>query len=495
MQLLKIFMARTEHPKSKSGEQVLVENEIKNLQILWFEKRRARYTEIYGTGSGTSDCNLAVFDCYLRLIDSMDVMKTDQYDYHLYCLRKLTLCRYLDFIDMQDKLFCNTKYREISLLFWRKLWINIISTLEVLNGQISSDIVPKEVQKCKEVKNSKKKEKSQELNEEEANKAFLVEFINDPEKCWSKSHEIIKNYRKDCIFHVPSYIPIYVHYYCSFSILNKMSFETSLLVSLQSIMRTFTLERSYLQESQVGTTSVLLTHFLNNYLSDAGSLLRPSNWSSNSGSGCFSTEKDSNSKFLSEEYGKKIIDSILKQFTLISGRETSELGQIKDNFRAYISNLGTENVKDIDSLCNLVKISIVDGSFEQIELFLENSQLDLNLVTGLLFNREVIRLVKLLIIRSLFNLDPKFTESQITVGNFIEKSTSSPKSALLSKLLNNYDIGTRSLVDPNPLVQGQKENITGNQNSLRLPDIRFIRESLFKEVREVLELPALALVL
>lgn len=448
-ELLKKFVTRiSDQSKSKENEAVAsFETEIKNLQMIWYEKRVVRNLELLDSNE---DNHLIIFDHYLRLMDSMEIMKTDQYDYHLYCLRKMTLCRYLDFIKMQDKLFCNTNYREISIMFWRRLWINI---LKIMNGKLE---LP---QRYNKKDNQKGKSKCD--NENESLKD-TIEFIKDNERCWNKSHEIIQNYRKDCVFYTPSYIPIYIQYYCSKKILGKLSLETCILVCSQSIYRAYILEKSFIKKNQIGIFPVLLVHFYTNI---------------------FKYIKNG-ADDISNEYKANILEIIIKQFQKFIGNDNLNIENIDTHFYDYISSINVNNISDIESLFNLVKISMTNGSFKNIENYLENSNIiDFNKFTGI-FNQKIVNLVKLLIIRS-FKSSNSDTESlNLNLTNFsIEKHSSFSNSNLLNKIMDSYDIHTRRFIN----IKNQGHNFK------LILQVKYLKDQISKEIMDISNLPVLAL--
>ncbi|OII73964.1 acetyltransferase [Cryptosporidium ubiquitum] len=448
-ELLKKFVIRiNEQSKSKENEIMPSnETEIKNLQMIWYEKRALKNRELLDSSDNSY---VMIFDHYLRLMDSMEIMKTDQYDYHLYCLRKMTLCRYLDFINMQDKLFCNTNYREISIMFWRRLWINISM---IINGKL--ELKQSYYEKDKQKGKNKSNDGSESLKE-------TIEFIKDNERCWSKSHEIIQNYRKDCIFHTKSFTPIYIHYYCSQKILGKLSLETCILVCSQSIYRVYILEKSYIKENQIGIFPVLLVHFYTNMLK----YLR------------------NGFNDVSKEYGINIVNIIFKQFQKFTNNENLNIDNINTYFQDYISSLNINNITDIESLCNLVKISTINGSFKNIETYLDNSDIDLNKFSGI-FNQKIVDLVKLLVIRSLKSTNSDTESLNLNPSNFfIEKHSCFSKSKLLNKIMNTYDIYTRRFINTN--------NQEG-QNLKLILQVKHLKDQISKETVDISNLPILAL--
>lgn len=442
-ELLKVFMTYiSDISKSKRRESTnsSSETEIKNLQIIWYEKRAARYRELLDL---SSDGYLMAFDHYLRLMESMEIMKTDQYDYHLYCLRKMTLYRYLDFINMHDKLFCNTDYRKISVMFWRRLWLNI---LKIKYGKLELPLIQK--------KNSQSKSE-----EEVESLKDTTEFVKDSEGCWKMAHKIIQNHRKDCIFHVQSYIPIYIQYYCSQRLLANLSLETCILVCSQSIYRTYILEKSCINENQIGIFPVLLVHFYTNMLNRIKSGMDE----------------------VSKDYRAGITMRVVKQLQIFTDTKDLTIDGIEARFRDYISNINIENVTDIESLCNLVKISIINGSFNNIEAYLDDFNKDLNKFSGI-FNQQIVNLAKLLLIRSLRS-DKLDTEplSQTDSELLIEKIASSSKSNLLDKVLNSYNIYNRSFLS----------NQDNNHKSIL--QVQSLKDQMSREIIDICNLPILAL--
>ncbi|KAJ1608720.1 putative n-terminal acetyltransferase [Cryptosporidium canis] len=447
-ELLQIFMAHMhDKSKSKGGEQVMTtESEIRNLQIIWYEKRSAMFRELLDT---TGDGYLMAFDHYLRLMDSMEIMKTDQYDYHLYCLRKLTLCRYLDFINMQDKIFCSKNYRSVSLVFWRKLWMNI--------SRIKHDRLELPSIKEKEKQGGKNKAKSS--GEAEGLKE-TVEFIKSHEECWKKTREIINNYRSDCIFYAPSYIPTYVQYYCSQRVLDKLSLETCILVCSQSVYRTFVLEKSYLSEGQVGMLPVLLAHFCKNllpYIKD--------------GHEC-----------ISKEYRACIKEAVSEQLQALTGTKHLEIENIGACIQNYISGLNVSKISDIESLSNLVKLSIVDSSFRDIEAYLDDMDIDLHRFTGV-FNQQIFNLVKLLLIRSIQSGNSDTEPLNACQSQVLEKIATNPRAKLLNRILSSYNIQTRSF------VHNQSQDCCG----ISILKTERLKDQILKEVMDISNLPILAL--
>ncbi|PPS94787.1 N-terminal acetyltransferase A auxiliary subunit with TPR repeat [Cryptosporidium hominis] len=449
-ELLKKYITRiSDQSKSKESEVVPSnETEIKNLQMIWYEKRVVRSLELFDS---SIDGYVMTFDHYLRLLDSMEIMKTDQYDYHLYCLRKMTLCRYLDFINMQDKLFCNTNYRKISVIFWRKIWINIY---KIVHGKLELAQI--------NYKKDKQKNKNKGGDENESLKETL-EFVKDPEQNWSKSHEIIQNYRKDCIFNTQSYIPIYIHYYCSQKILGKLSMETCILVCSKSIYRVYTLENSYIRENQIGVFPILLTHFytkiFNNMKNGIGNI--------------------------SKDYRNNILDAIIKQLQIFTGIENLNIDNINTHFQNYISYMNFNNINDIESLCNLVKISIITGTFNNIESYLDNfDNIDnLNKFSGI-FNQQIINLVKLLIIRSIISNNSDTESLNLNSSNFSIENYSFSKSKLLNKIINSYDINSRKFVT----TYNQQ-----NHEHKFILQVKYLKDQISKEIIEISNLPILAL--
>ncbi|KAH8582561.1 n-terminal acetyltransferase [Cryptosporidium sp. chipmunk genotype I] len=449
-ELLKKFMTRiSDQSKSKESEIFTSnETEIKSLQMIWYEKRVAKNRELLDL---SRDGYVITFDHYLRLLDSMEIMKTDQYDYHLYCLRKMTLCRYLDFINMQDKLFCSSNYRKISIIFWRKIWINIS---RIVNGKLELPQI-----NCQKDKQKNKNK----IDDENENLKETLEFIKDLEKCWRKSHEIIQNYRKDCIFYTQSFIPIYIHYYCSQKILGKLSLETCILVCSKSIYRAYTLEKSYIRESQIGIFPVLLVHFYTNIF----------NYMKNDG--------DS----ISKDFGNNIIETIIKQFQKFTGVENLNIDNLNTHFHNYISSMNLNNISDIESLCNLVKISIINGTFNNIESYLDSFDDidDLNKFCGI-FNQQITNLVKLLVIRSLISNNSDIESLNLKPSNFlIENYSSFSNSKLLNKIISSYDINTRKFTTNN-----QKSD-----NPKFILQVKYLKDQISKEITEISDLPVLAL--
>ncbi|KAH8738788.1 hypothetical protein FG386_000579 [Cryptosporidium ryanae] len=448
--------------------------DIRNLQVIWFEKRRAYYSEIY-----ESDNQLLVLENYQKVMDSLEIMRNDQYDYHLYCLRKMTLNRYIEFLGMHDKICSSKQYRESGLMYWRRIWIYMHNHIKLNDND------------------TKKRVKG----ENERERKHVLDFIDNLDLCWKKSHDIVLNFRKDCVFNVNSYLVIYTHYYCSYKLTKKISLGTCLLICVQAIYRLYAIEKQLLSSEQVGSYLVLLAHFSSKLLKE---LILEYN-------GCLEKHESFNG------CGKTIIECILKQFEAISGLKSNDLDEYLLNVNGYINDILCKKANllnvGVNSLINIVKISILNQSFNKVEDYLDNrdNYLNFNLNSesyyGLFKSDKLISLTKLLYLRSMFaiNKDDEFemVNSCILVeGNeeclfqvientnkngsyrYSLKHFSDKKSNFLNRIVLSYDLNNKSFCE-------ESNNISENSFIKN----KYVKKVISSGVYDLINIPILSLTL
>ncbi|KAK6588628.1 hypothetical protein RS030_3475 [Cryptosporidium xiaoi] len=445
--------------------------DLRNLQVMWFEKRKAYYSEIYA-----AENQLFVLGNYQKVMNSLEIMRNDQYDYHLYCLRKMTLSRYIEFLEMHDKIYSSKQHRDPCLMYWRRLWINMFN-----DNNVDENIIKKYVKENNEY-------------------SYALNLIGDSDFCWKRSHDIILNFRKDCVFYTNSYLAIYIHYFCSYKLMKKISLETCLLICLQSIYRLYILEKQLLTSNQLGSYIVLLTHFSNGLLKDFVDKYSES-----------FVEYDGSNGF-----GKIIIECILKQFEIISGIKSNNLNEYSVNVTTYIDEILNNGMSvhsiDIHSLINIIKISFLNQTFSKVEYYLDNeenySNFDLNAhYYGIFKDDKIISLAKLLYLRSLIiksntkEFEPinscilkeneheylfEVTENKHEESNFNYslKYFSDSKSNLLNYIILSYDINNRNFCD--------KFN---DVNKNLFIHNKYIKNTIKSGVNDFLNIPILSLTL
>ncbi|OII75813.1 hypothetical protein cand_028970 [Cryptosporidium andersoni] len=329
IELAKIFTTQPEINKinklkkelSKDKNEHSNNNESINLQIIWFDKRIASCYEFLLKDQKKS------LEYYFKILDSIDTMFHDQYDYHLYCLRKLTLSRYIEFLRMQDKIFSMRQYRIISVRVWKILWYilynnmkayqNLEDNLQSHNSKSSNFNVQESTDKNRD----NKKNQNLDKNSQTITSSKLEERVfQDYNVTWNKAHEIVQHLRSDAMFYCKSQVVTYIHYFLSFKI-NKISRETSLAVCSQSLHRLYILENYSVNiQDNFGLFPTLLGHFCLKFIPEVFSI--------------DINEESSNLNF--------ILDLIYKQMSDYTGGRCVDQLTVKSSYINFLYNKYTK---------------------------------------------------------------------------------------------------------------------------------------------------------
>lgn len=138
---------------------------LREMQCMWFETESANaYRRLHKYGESLKKCH-QVERHFQEIIE-------DQFDFHSYCMRKMTLCSYVDMLRLEDRIKSHPFFfaaAQTALEVYLHLYDNPLSDAEVDAHASEENLTPSELKKLKskqkkqQIKAQQEKEKQQQI--------------------------------------------------------------------------------------------------------------------------------------------------------------------------------------------------------------------------------------------------------------------------------------------------------------------------------------------